>query len=321
MNLRALRIECETRTGYNDTNFQSRWRDLINAAIRKFARKYPWPGLEREISVTLAANQRYAYLPHYVDSVTSLLNTTDNVPILPGGNWDKQNPSVHSQLTTGTPWEYRKAGDVASTGDPSGYLWFKSSHASDAHNIYVTGYAAVSGGSNTALQTVFASEQIQAQGVSPVTLTTLFTSISSIARASTSNGDFFFFDAGASNAHVSAIPASEIEARFRRLEFLFVPSAAKSVRITYIPRLPRLVNDNESPHPSVSSDVVVELALGLFNRWQQQYQKASFHEAEASRAAQEEAHKEENFSEPFNVIQPEIPGVNDPSSDYWRGSY
>lgn len=319
MNLGSYLREVEGRTGYNDSTFQERWRRYINAAIRDFARKFPWPGLTREWSTTLYANQRYLVLPQTIDHITDILNTTDKLPIFPRGNWSKQAPVIYSELTTGRPLEYEKAGQVAVTQDPSGFIWFKSSHASDLNPVYVTGYAAASGGSNPAFTLLEQTVKLNAQGVSPVTLTTQFTGIVSIAKATSTNGDFFFFDAGNSNTYISFIPAAEQDATFRRIEFLFVPSANKSVRIKYIPRIPLLTDDTQSPHPSVKPDYVIEKAIAIFQRYQGQYQKGQYHDAQGADILGSEANKEENFTEPFSQIQPEVPGAWDPDSDYYRG--
>lgn len=321
MNLGSYIRECEHRTGMNDSTFQARWREYINAAVRNFARKYPWPGLERELSTTLYSGQRYLTLPHIVDHITEILNVTDLVPIYSRGNWAKQDTALYANLTQGRPLEYRKAGHVATAGDPTGFVWFNSSHASDVDLVYVQGYIQASGSSNPAFDRILQQVSVQAQGVSPVTLTTQFAEIVSISKATSTNGDFFFYDAGNANGYISFIPAGDQDARFRRLEFMFVPDADKSIRLKYIPEIPPLVNDQQSPHPTIKDDFIVEKAIALYQRYQSQYTKAQFHDAEALDTLVSETNKEENFTEPFSQIQPEIPGAFDPDDDWYRGGY
>jgi hypothetical protein len=321
MNLGSFVRECEGRTGFNDSTFQERWRRYINAAIRDFARKYPWPGLERELTTTLRTGNRYLVFPHHVDHITDILNVTDRLPIMPRGNWGKQAPNVYANLTQGRPLEYRKAGHVAAAEDPSGFIWLKSSHASDVNPVYVTGYVAASGSSNPAFDSIEQTVLINAAGVSPVTLSTQFSGILSIAKATSTNGDFFFFDAGNSNNYISFIPAAQQGAAFRRLEFMFIPSADKSLRVKYIPKLPFLTDDTQTPHPTVKPDYIIEKAIAIFQRYQGQYQKGQYHDAAGAEILGSEANKEENFTEPFSQIQPEIPGAWDVDSDYFRGGY
>lgn len=322
MNLGSYIRQCEVRTGFNDSAFQQRWREFINAAVRQFGRTYPWPGLERELTTTLFSGERYLVLPHIVDHVTDILNVTDRIPIFPRGNWSKQDPAIYANLTQGRPLEYQKAGHVAVTREPAGFVWFNSSHASDLDTIYVQGYIAASGSSAPAFDRILRQESIQAQGTSPITLSSQYLEIVSISKATTTNGDFFFYDAGTSGEpHVSFIPAGDQDARFRRLEFMFVPSADKSIRMRYVPELPPLVHDQQSPHPTVKDDYVIEKAIAIFQRYQAQYQKGQFHDAEALSQLALETNKEENFTEPFSQIMPEIPGANDPDSDWYRGGY
>jgi hypothetical protein len=321
MNLGSIMREVEARTGFNDPVFQERWRRYINASIRDFARKYPWPGLERELTTTLRSGERYLVLPHYVDHVSDILNVTDRLPIMPRGNWSKQAPVVYANLTQGRPLEYTQAGKVATANDPSGFVWFKSSHASDVGSLYVTGYMSASGSSNPAFDGIEQTLAINAAGVSPVTLSTQFTGIVSIAKATTTNGDFFFFDAGNSNDYISFIPKSEQDASFRRIEFMFVPDIDKSLRMKVVPKIPFLTNDTQSPHPSVKPDYIIEKTIAIFQRYQGQYQKSQYHDAVGAELLGSEAHKEENFGETFSQIQPEVPGTWDSDSDYFRGGY
>jgi hypothetical protein len=318
MNLISYVRQCEARTGFNDSTFQVVWKEYVNAAVREFTRKYPWPGLERELSTTLYSGERYLVLPHHVDHVTSILNVTDRVPIMARGNWGKQEPVLYANLQQGRPLEYQKAGHVATAIDPSNYVWFKSSHASDVDLIYITGTVAASGATNQAFTSILQSESISAQGTTPVTLSTLFSKIETISKATSTNGDFFFFD---SSQYVSFIPAPNQDARFRRLEFMFIPEADKSVRIKYLPVVPLLVNDQQSPHPTVKDDFVIEKAIALWQRYQTQYQKSQFHDAAAIDILASETNKEENFTEPFSEIKPEIPGAWDPDDDWYRGGY
>jgi hypothetical protein len=102
---------------------------------------------------------------------------------------------------------------------------------------------------------------------------------------------------------------------------MFIPEADKSVRIKYLPVVPLLVNDQQSPHPTVKDDFVIEKAIALWQRYQTQYQKSQFHDAAAIDILASETNKEENFTEPFSEIKPEIPGAWDPDDDWYRGGY
>lgn len=307
MNLGSMVRECEIRTGFNDSEFQARWRIFLNDSLRDYARRYPWPGLEKELTTTLRASERFLVLPHIVDQVVSILNVTDRSPIIRKGEWHREAPSVYANLTQGRPLEYDLAGIQAVQANPTGFIWFNSSNASDVDTVFVTGFAAASGSSTPTFDLIQQTVSTQADGTTPVTLSTQLTEVISISKVTSTNGDFFFHDAGNSDSYVSFIPASEQEARYRRLQFLFVPSADKSLRIKYRLRLPTLVDDTQAPHPSVKADYLIEKAIALFQRYQTQYSKSQFHDAEAEATVAEEANREENFGESFSQIIPECP--------------
>lgn len=318
MTLGQLINFCEDRTGFRDSGFRGIWRGYINAAVRDFARKHPWAGLERQLDITLLAGERLVTLPHHVDHVRAIINRTDNMEIIARGNWENQAPSSYAQRSTGTPLEYRDMGLVATARDPSGYIFFHSSHASDSFTIFATGYAAASGSSNSTFDTILQTTSADASGTAAVTLPVQFSQVISISRATNSNGNYFFFDAGDSNRHISYIPASELEARFRRLEFMFVPNVNKTLTIRYIPVIPNLIDENQSPHPIVKPDYILEKAIGLWQRYQSQYGKAQSHDAAALETLAGETNKETNFGEPISFLAPEFPATADPESDYYR---
>lgn len=258
-------------------------------------------------------------LPQHVDHVTGILNVTDQLNIDRAGDFSRRHPTDSAQNTAGRPQEYDLAGYVPAVRDPTGFLWF-SSTASETFEINVTGYAASSSGtSGTGLATTLQTETVNAAGVSPVTLSTLFTEIHSIGKATHTNGDYWFFDAAAADAAVSWIPAGEFEAKFRRIELQFIPSADKTLRISYRRRIPTLTNDNQSPHASVDADFVVERAVALWQRHQEQYSKAQWHDQQAERILAAEADEESNFGEPHSRIIPYLPYADDPYSDHYRG--
>ena len=236
------------------------------------------------------------------------------------GEFERRYPQTTAAGTTGRPLEWDIVGSAAAVRDPTGYLTIQSTHASETFNAYVTGLAATTGASGTGLETVVKQENIALQGNTPVTLTTLFTKITSIAKETLSNGDYWILDAGASNAPVSFIPAGEIEARFRRLEFSFIPDADRSFRVKFRRKIPTLTADNQSPDPSVNSDYVIQKALALYQRYQDQHAKSQLHDFQAQTILEAESDREANFSQPFSQVIPFLPYAHDYYDDGYRGN-
>src|ERR1051326_3194847 len=319
MNLRQLRESCRFRSGYNDDNYNDQWNSFINEAVREAARRYPWDGLEDVITLT-SDGTKFLILPPFVDTVIHLYNKSFFIPVDRGGSWDREASAIYGQQTPGRVINYDRIGEVATLRDPTGYLWLKSSHASDLQSLYVTGRINNSGASGTGLQSTISTLAITSTGTSPITLSTLFSQVVSISKTTDANGDFFFYDAGASNAHISFLGQYDDEARFKRLQLLYKPADQTIFELRFRYKIPPLKNDAQSPHPSIKPDFTVHHALSLHYEQQQQFSKSSAKSAKALQVLQDEANKDANFDEPYAQIVPQkIEDDPDVWSDgYWR---
>ena len=319
MTLGQLIEACEFRTGYRDSAYTPRWISFINEAVREFARLQPWQGLEDKVTLQALAGAEYLVLPHYVDTVVGLVNFSDTNVVDREGDFDRRDTADYVQGTVGRVFAYEKAGDVAVIRSPVSALWFRSDHASDVHAVYVTGLAATSGASGPLEQT-YKELAITATGTSPITLSTLFTKIISISKSTDSRGAFFFFDAGADVQPVAYMGPTDTESRFKRLKLFPIPDTTKSLELRYRARIPLLRATEQAPHPAVKDDFVVSMAASLHWGEQQQVQKQLAMEAKANKLIAAEAHKDRNFDEPYNAIQPNLPFSSDESDDYYSGN-
>lgn len=297
--------ECELRSGYNDTNYRTQWTSFINEGVREFARRYPWPGLE-DFCQLVADGTRFLILPHYVDTVISILNRSQNMAVERAGDFDREATFVQSQRSAGTVLAYDKIGTVAALRDPTGYVYLRSTSGGDSGvpAIYVTGYVTNSGASGTGMERTLSSVSMTPAGVSPVTITTLFSQVLSISKTTNTNGDFFFHDAGNSNAHISFLARYDSNAAFKRVQLLYVPTAGTQFEVKFRHKIPTLAANEQAPHPSVDPDFVVHYAIGAHYRQQQQFTKGQIQDAKAVELLQQKAHKENNFDEPWQQIIP-----------------
>lgn len=312
MNLGNLIEACEFRSGQNDPDYRPQWKNFLNEGIREFSRKQPWPGLEDLITVVTDGTE-YLVLPHYVDTIVGVLNASFHHPVERSGDWDRSDPSVYSQRTTGRVVTYDPVGRVATLRDPTGYLFVKSTHASDAQTVWITGMVNNSGASGTALQKSLSHLSVSLTGTSPLTLTTLFAQIISISKTTDANGDLYFYDAGATNAHIAYMGRYDDESAFNRFQLMMKPDTATSLRIRFRYKIPPLKDNSQSPHPSVHPDFVISHAISLFHKNNEQYQKAAVEAQRSSQVMLDEANKELNFNEPHSIITPYVYPVEDDS--------
>lgn len=321
MNLNALTVACENRSGFNDPAYRTTWHEFINEAVREYARRQPWAGLEDSEDAVLSANQRYHIFPTYVDEILEITDLTNYGTIDREGDFGKRYPRQFTQGTAGQPVLYDLVGDVPALAGPSGYCYAVSSHVSDTAILYLDGIAANSGASGTALAYSQKRESVTLNGTTPVTLTNLFTQFTSIGKATVTSGDYILYDAGNTNAHISLIPSGELDARFRRIQLMRIPSVNTEIRYRFRHRPPALVTEDQAPHPAVDSDFIIQYAISLFQREQDQYQKAELHERKATNTIRARANKDHNFGEPYSQIIPDTPYGGDVDDDGWRGGW
>lgn len=300
----------QLKSGFNDPAYRERWNIFINEALREHARVSPWAGLEDVVTVT-ADGGRYLILPPFVDQLVSLLDTTNSVPVMRAGDWDRTNPVPFVAGTAGQAFEYDKIGEVPAIRSPSSYIWAASSHSSDNALIYVTGLVANSGASTTnAINTTFKEASLTLTGTTPVTLTTLFTKILTISSVTDRNGDVIFQESG---SHFSWLGRSQPSSRFKRIQLLYRPVVGTTFEVRFRFSVPKLIHDSQSPPVGVKTDFIVDHALSLHWQEQEQFQKAAAQAQKATKVLSDEARKDSAFDEPHNCLLPIVPF--DPYSD------
>lgn len=320
MNLGSLIEQCQFRTGFNASSYNTRWIAFLNDGIRRYAIKYPWPGLETLLDMTTNGS-RYLIFPHYVEDVISILNRSQNIPVDRIGQLDRQSPWITAARTPGTVIGYESAGTVPCLQDPSGYLYIQSTNASDVSDsatVNVTGYVSASGASGTGLERVYITESIYPAGTTAVTLTNQFASIVSISKVTETWGDFYFYDAGNSNAHISYIPRRDTTSGFMRKRLQYVPSAQTILECRVRHKVQPIREVHEAPHPSINTDWLITHAVRRFWQAQQQYTKAQIERQENIEHLQDVAAQQENFSEPFSRIIPDMPPEEPDLRIEWR---
>ena len=318
MNLGSLIEQCQFRTGFNDSSYNTHWIAFLNEGIRLYAKKYPWPGLETLIDMTTNGT-RFLIFPHYVKDVISILNRSQNIPVDRMGQLDRQSPWLTAARTSGTVIGYDNAGYVPCLANPSGYIFGSlPSGASEAITVNVTGYVAASGASGTGMERLYHSETITISDSTATTLANQYYEVTSISKVTNTSNPIYFYDAGNSNAHLSFIGAYETDAAFKRVLLQYVPSAQTLLECRVRHKVQPLHLVQEAPHPSIDPDFLVTHAIRRYWAANQQYTKAQIERQEGLELIQDIASQEENFSEPFSRIIPDYPTSDPDLRTEWR---
>lgn len=308
MNLANLIEECERRSSFNDASFRPYWTTYLNAGIREFSRVHPWPGLEDFVTL-YSTGSEFLVLPQYVGDVVHLFNKSDNVEVMCYGGWERDNPASYGQRSTGSVREYGKIGEVPAIRNPTDYLWLVSSNGSDISQLFLTGRVRNAQASGTAMEYTVQTASVYATGLSPVTISTLFSQLLSVSKESLTNGIYALFDQPGfpgSLVPVSYIDAFEQSASFRRIQLMYSPAATTQFELRFRYKIPPLVEYTQSPPPAVKPDFLINFALEQFYRHQGQFQQANVMRSVSNDVLEKEANKEHQFSEDYSKLEPYV---------------
>lgn len=315
MNLNELINRLQDRTGYNDPAFRTTWRNYVNDALRDYARKHPWPGLEGETHVIAAAGASQVILPHFVDSIIEFYDTANNTLVQRHSGILKDWPVIAGKLTTGRAFYYEELSPVPSIRPPKSFLNFESSGQSDTSPLYATGIFRNTSYSGTPAERYERTDTANANGLSAVTLSVHFEELTALGRASALSSTYIVRD---SSGVLAVIPPFHHASRYRRVRIHYALSKQTAFRLKYR-RLPvPLIDSDQQLPPGVDPDYILEHAIGLWKQQQGQYQQGAIHTQRAISIAQDRAQIDQAGGEFFSRITPEIPQLHD--DDYlWRG--
>lgn len=278
-----------------DPDFDDRCYQFLNEGMREWALTHPWATLHRTIDLTCDGSSTLV-LPPYVLSIRSFADKSNKHAIDAHGNWDRQAVSAYMAGTSGAARWWQPDGVQAVFRQPTvqGYVSVRS-NVSEAHTAYVAGIVFDSTYSGTAGEYRVEQETLDYLSATGATSSNQYEEILSFGKSARSNGRLDLFSDG--DRLLSSIPADQYEQPYRRVKFLFIPTAGTIMRTEVILNPPEIHEQHQHPHPSVDSEYLVWYVAALIHRSMGQEQRSMMAMAQATAKLNRKANFEQLFGD------------------------
>jgi len=295
----------QRKTGRNDSGFEPRIREAVNAAIRTWARIIPWPSLEKWGEVTYEGGG-FLYLPADVNKVIWLLDKTNqNSMEQSQDTWDRDAPSSLCQDTVGTPYEFEDRGMSPTITTVSGPMVAFSTDSDDVIGVYFEGMISPSISTyslSSAFHTYHGIKDITLNGCTPVTCSQIFTSLSSAGKTADSDGAIILQCNGQT---VGIIGPMENQSTYRKIKIMNIPAIGTVFKYKSYCDPCKLTDTNQPVPWSVDYDFLVWKAVSQILWDLRETDRAFAAERQAGKIAQQHIKREEMFGGEGGRVQPE----------------
>lgn len=236
--------------GRPDTVYREHVKEAINLALLGFTRQFVTPSTRRRTTL-LATGAQQQGLPADVDRPVWFMDKSNSRAIDAGLNWDRNYPNSFGNATGGYVFEWSPDGVHPTIEQPLGtYLTLESS-ASDARAVLFEGTVYDSASSGWGTHEYESRERAYLTGTTPVTLTVPFQNLREIAVASRLNNAVIV---RSGTKAIAIIDRGDVAPAYPWVRWLRVPGAGTEILMEYIPKVPRLRDDDQGIPPFVPAD-------------------------------------------------------------------
>lgn len=297
---KELQDEVGRFIGRPGAQYLSKIKDWINDAVQDYTRQIATPWTRRRRRFLSNGEQSFG-CPQDVDMPVWILNVTDKQPVDPGIQWDRAYPLSMSGRDQGVPWQWQPDGYQPVIEQPgSGVYLTAETVAGVEDNVYVGGEAQDSTSSGLTSQYFRVQDTVYCTEASVITLSQLFTTIDEISRDANSDGRCVIRRSDNGKA-ISIIERGERVPRYTWVAFMRKPPTGHQFEMAYIPKVPRLIQDQDPIPAYVDASFVKWYACEVGCRDNDLRDKAQFAARKAEEAIIEERQKQLNFGD--NVWQ------------------
>lgn len=290
MNLSNLITEAQRLAGRVDANFNNRTRRWLNEALTQWAIGSPWAALERTETFVADGTEKLV-LPPRVLTVKWIADRTNQWPLDPSRHYDREYPTALLAGTSGAARRWTEGGVQAVIRQPAtaGALEIQTT-ASDSFGLYVQGLAENSDASGTAERYYLVEEKIDVAGSGPYSTVNSYVQIDVLGKDDYTPADVTVKDSD-SNL-IARLPAHGFNSEYRVVEMVLRPTAGTQFDVRYVSRPAPLIENYQTPHPSVDPEYLIWYAASMIHRAQGQSQDAESKRAHAQNILQTRAYKD-----------------------------
>lgn len=284
-----------------DSSYRERARDALDEAIQWHAMESPWDKLLFQEDFPTSGSE-YLTLPDRVARPVWIADATNRLKLQAGGN-DWADMPIFLAKTGGTACEWKSVGVVPVTRQPeTASRLVATASVSESFNIGVKGLVEDTSASGTPFQFYEAFEELMVSDDSGVTSANEYVQIYQISKERGTSADVRF--TYGTDETVSRIPSWESQPRFHRLQFMPVPPANISLRVSYFRRPDRITSEAQPLDPNINEEALVWRAAGNIHWHQNELQNAQLAWAKADQFLAAETKQQETHGERDHSVQP-----------------
>lgn len=293
---KELQVEVGRYVGRPGSQYVEKLKDWINDALQDYTRQLASPWTRRRRRFLSNGEQSFG-CPQDVDMPVWILNVTDKVPVDPGIQWDRSYPEAMSGKTQGVSWEWQPDGVYPVIEQPGDGVYLTAeTRAGVEDNVFVQGEVQDTGSSGMPSEYLRLQDTVYCTEASILTLSSPFVTITGISRDANSDEPCIIRRADNGKA-IAIIERGERVPQYTWISFMYKPPAGTIFEMQYIPRVPRLLQDQDPIPGFVDPSFVKWYACEVACRDMGMGDKAQFAARKAEEAILEERQKQLNFGD------------------------
>jgi hypothetical protein len=293
---KELQTEVGNYIGRPGTQYLTKIREWINDAVQDYMRQIATPWTRRRRRFLTNGEQSFG-CPSDVDMPVWILDVTDKLPIDPGIQWDRAYPASMSGRDQGRPWEWQPDGIHPVIEQPGDGVYLTAETvATIEDNVYVQGEVQDTNSSGMPSEHYLTQATVYCTEASILTLATPFVTINGISRDANSNGPCIIRRADTNKA-IAIIERGARVPEYTWVAFIRVPPAGTVLEMQYIPKAPRLIQNQDMIPPQVDASFVKWYACEVGCRDMGMQGKAQYAARKAEEAIIEERQKQLGFGD------------------------
>lgn len=279
-----------------DAAFLTKIGGYVNQRYMNCAKRRPWIGLCRQLTITETVGQNYVILPSWVESVIDIHQTSTPVVLALQRYYNFINRHIVDKTESGDPFVATPVGKIGilAAMPSSSVITIVSSSTSDiTQTVRVRGYSAAG---------VPIDESISLNGTTPVAGAITFSALAGAEPFFSKSGDTVgTITIKSGSTTIAALGPREFEAFYNKWLLWPQPNTANSLYFTVKKKIQLLTQAEDVPEINGIDSALIQGGFAASLEEKRQFQKAAMawqhYEEEIALAIQQEPVFQENFQD------------------------
>lgn len=266
LTLNDMKTQVSRMINKSDSAFLTKLEDFINQRQNDIVRRWTWPQLITQTTVTSTAGLETVIMPKDMEYIIEIHDRVNDVVLFPSDPSSQTRSDVSSIDAQAIPHIYWLLEDtVLAQPTSSSVMAISSSDATDTtQTVRVWG---ISSGEET-------TDQVNLSGTGTASTVNAYTRIDRISKSDVTAGVVTITSNGAT-VTVSTIAQRDFTSRHTKIRLHRVPNAAIVYNLTYYKRIPRLQFSDDVPVFPIHQALIIGAYAQALEE-QRQFSKAQF---------------------------------------------